>query len=130
MKRCLLFMSTASLLVVLAGCPMPQDATFVFTNTKGVDSSIPDNYKITSIQFRGPTDAGFGVNQLDVDQDETIDPGKSKTFFLDTQGNPGDWMVKIQYNLYVLVTMTSIPAYLEVSEVTEGQEYAWNWSVF
>jgi hypothetical protein len=118
---------SVGLLVMLGGCPMPQDATFVFENTMGVDSSIADNYKITSIQFRGPTDEGFGLNQLD--EGETIDPGKSITFFLDTQGNPGEWMVKIQYNLYVLVTMTSLPAYQELDNVTEGQEYTWNWSV-
>lgn len=128
MKRYCLFLSALSLLVVLAGCPMPQDATFVFTNTMDVDSSIQDNYKITSIQFRGPTDAGFGPNELG--EDETIEPGESKTFFLDTQGNPGDWMVKIQYNLYVLVAMTSLPAYQEINGMTAGQEYTWNWSAF
>ncbi len=126
-RRCFLFLLAVSLLVVLGGCPMPQDATFVFTNTMGADSTIPDNYKVTSIQFRGPMDAGFGLNALDTD--ETIEPGQSKTFFVDTQGIPGDWLVKIQYNLHVLVAMTSMPAYQEIAAVTEGQEYTWNWSV-
>lgn len=128
MNRSLLFLPVFGALVLLAGCPMPQDATFTFTNTMEADASIPDNYQITSIQFRAPTDSGFGPNMLSTD--ETINPGESTAFFLDTQGNPGTWMIKIQYNVYVLVAMTSFPAYLEINEVTEGQEYTWNWSIF
>ena len=127
MKRCFMFLSAVTLLAVLCGCPMFNDATFVFSNTMNVDPSISDNYKVTSIQFQGPTDADYGPNQLD--EGKTIDPGKSKTFFLDTQGNPGDWQVKIQYNLYVVVTMTSLPAYQRIEAVTAGQEYTWNWSI-
>jgi hypothetical protein len=127
MKRCFFSLSAVSLLVALSGCPMPQDATFVFTNTMTADESIPDNYMVTSIQFRGPTDKGFRPNELS--DNATIEPGESMTFFLDTQGNPGDWMVKIQYNLYLVAVMTSLPAYLEINGVTEKQEYTWNWSV-
>jgi hypothetical protein len=106
---------------------MPDDATFVFTNTMGVDTSIPDNHKVTSVQFQGPTDEGFGLNVLD--EGETIDPGESKTFFLDTQGNPGDWQVKIQHNVYIVLDMTSWPAFQELNDVTAGQEYSWSWSI-
>jgi hypothetical protein len=113
---------------MLGGCPLLPNATFIFTNTMEADPSISGNYKVTSIQFRGPMDEGFGANELG--ENETIDPGDSKIFFLDTQGNPGNWTVKIQYNLYVLVTMTSLPAEREISEVTARQKYTWNWSVF
>lgn len=130
MTRLCFLVAAVCVVTVVSGCdlfPGKNDATFVINNNMTADANVPDNYKITAIQFQGPSDSGFGANMLD--EGETLNPGKSKKFFLDTQGQPGDWQVKITYNLYVLVVMVPTPDFQNFNDVTAGNTYTWNWTV-